>query len=45
MEYGGCERRTTKKDLRRKRAVYKKGGKFRTRGLVTSEDKDSKDKK
>ena len=32
MDYGGIERRTTKKDLKRKRIArgYKKGGKFRS---------------
>jgi hypothetical protein len=32
MDYGGDERRRTKKDLRRKRLVrgYKRGGQFRT---------------
>jgi hypothetical protein len=32
MDYGGNERRRTKKDLRRKRLVrgYKRGGQFRT---------------
>ena len=32
MDYGGPERRRTKKDLRRKRRArgYKKGGKFRS---------------
>lgn len=32
MDYGGAERRTTKKDLKRKRIArgYKKGGKFRS---------------
>ncbi|HDL02330.1 MAG TPA: hypothetical protein ENH20_00675 [Candidatus Pacearchaeota archaeon] len=32
MDYGGIDRRTTKKDLKRKRIArgYKRGGKFRT---------------
>lgn len=32
MDFGGVERRTTKKDLKRKRIArgYKRGGKFRT---------------
>lgn len=32
MDYGGVDRRTTKKDLKRKRIArgYKKGGQFRT---------------
>jgi hypothetical protein len=38
MEYGGCDRRTTKKDLKRKRnaRVYKRGGQFR--GVSVSGD-------
>ena len=36
MDYGGCERRKTKKDLKRKRLArgYKRGGKFRTANVV-----------
>jgi hypothetical protein len=32
VEYGNCEKRRTKKDLKRKRLArgYKRGGKFRT---------------
>lgn len=32
MDYGGCDKRRTKKDLKRKRLArgYKRGGKFRT---------------
>jgi hypothetical protein len=32
MDYGGCDRRKTKKDLKRKRLArgYKRGGQFRT---------------
>lgn len=32
MDYGGVDRRTTKKDLKRKRIArgYKRGGQFRT---------------
>jgi len=42
MDYGSCERRKTKKDLKRKRLAraYKRGGKFRS-----SEIKEDKDKK
>lgn len=31
MDYGGCDKRRTKKDLKRKRIArgYKRGGKFR----------------
>jgi hypothetical protein len=32
MDYGGCDKRKTKKDLKRKRIArgYKRGGQFRT---------------
>ena len=45
MDYGGGERRRTKKDLKRKRLVgrYKRGGKFRTHNV--SEEKTDKKKK
>ena len=45
MEYGGTERRRTKKDLKRKRLArgYKRGGKFRTHDV--SEDKIKENKK
>jgi hypothetical protein len=44
MDYGGSDRRTTKKDMKRKKAVYKKGGKFRTRE-INNLDKNSELKK
>ncbi|NPE29616.1 hypothetical protein HNV12_16975 [Methanococcoides sp. SA1] len=44
MDYGGCDRRRTKKDLKRKRIArgYKKGGKFRSANVeeVEGEKKD-----
>lgn len=35
MDYGGCDKRKTKKDLRRKRLNrgYKRGGQFRTQNV------------
>jgi len=47
MEYGGQERRRTKKDLKRKRLArgYKRGGKFRS-AEVSEENVEKKvDKK
>lgn len=43
MEYGGSERRKTKKDLKRKRLSrgYKRGGKFRS-AEVSEGDKKKK---
>ena len=45
MDFGGCERRRTKKDLKRKRLArgYKRGGKFRSNN-VTEESSELKDK-
>jgi hypothetical protein len=45
MDYGGSERRRTKKDLKRKRLArgYKRGGKFRA--AEVSEEKFEKKKK
>lgn len=45
MDYGGVERRRTKKDLKRKRIArgYKKGGKFRS-SEVSEEEGEKKDK-
>jgi hypothetical protein len=45
MDFGGCERRRTKKDLKRKRLArgYKRGGKFRSNN-VTEESSEMKDK-
>ncbi|MFA5061246.1 MAG: hypothetical protein WC494_02945 [Candidatus Pacearchaeota archaeon] len=36
MDYGGVDRRRTKKDLKRKRIArgYKKGGKFRSQNVT-----------
>jgi len=48
MEYGGSERRKTKKDLKRKRLArgYKRGGKFRAAEVSEiSEEKGEKKKK
>jgi len=47
MEYGGNERRRTKKDLKRKRLarVYKRGGKFRSAEVKEGEKKKGKKKK
>jgi len=44
MDYGGSERRKTKKDLKRKRLArgYKKGGKFRTHEVSEEEGEESK---
>jgi hypothetical protein len=50
MDYGGTDRRRTKKDLKRKRLArgYKRGGKFRSSEVSLSsveEEKKSKTKK
>ena len=47
MEYGGNERRRTKKDLKRKRLArgYKRGGKFRVHEVSEESNKKSKKKK
>jgi hypothetical protein len=44
MEYGGVERRRTKKDLKRKRLArgYKKGGKFRSVEIKEGKKKKKK---
>lgn len=44
MDYGGCERRRTKKDLKRKRIArgYKRGGQFRTQNVSGDVEDDSK---
>lgn len=46
MDYGGSERRKTKKDLKRKRLArgYKRGGQFRTQN-VSEEEGDKKKSK
>jgi hypothetical protein len=38
MDYGGCDRRKTKKDLKRKRIArgYKRGGQFRGQEINSS---------
>jgi hypothetical protein len=40
MDYGGCDRRKTKKDLKRKRLArgYKRGGKFRGKNVIEGKD-------
>ena len=40
MDYGGTERRRTKKDLKRKRLArgYKRGGQFRTHAVSETTD-------
>jgi len=45
MDYGGVDRRRTKKDLKRKRLArgYKRGGKFRTAN-VDEESGEKRDK-
>ena len=45
MDYGGTDKRRTKKDLKRKRLArgYKRGGQFRTHNV--SEVDEEKDKK
>ena len=47
MDYGGNERRRTKKDLKRKRLArgYKRGGKFRTTEVKLSLEAEEKSKK
>ncbi len=42
MDYGGSERRRTKKDLKRKRLArgYKRGGKFRTAQVNETSDSE-----
>jgi hypothetical protein len=44
MDYGGVDRRRTKKDLKRKRLArgYKRGGKFRTAEVKDGEGKSVK---
>ena len=48
MDYGGVDRRRTKKDLKRKRLVraYKRGGQFRSQDVdeVSGEGKKGDDK-
>ena len=49
MDYGGADRRRTKKDLKRKRLArgYKRGGQFRTHNVseVGEEETDKNKKK
>lgn len=44
MDYGGYDKRTTKKDLRRKRVmrVYKRGGQYRINNVDSSKKKVNK---
>ena len=44
MDYGGVDRRRTKKDLKRKRRArgYKKGGKFRTQEVSETSKSNKK---
>ena len=46
MDYGGTDRRRTKKDLKRKRLArgYKRGGKFRSAEVKEGEGKKVKKK-
>lgn len=46
MDYGGCDKRKTKGDLKRKRKsrVYKKGGQFRSQDVIEGEIKEKRDK-
>jgi hypothetical protein len=46
MDYGGSERRRTKKDLKRKRLArgYKRGGKFRSAEVKEGKEKGKKKK-
>jgi len=46
MDYGGTDRRRTKKDLKRKRLAraYKRGGKFRSAEVKEGEKKGGKKK-
>ncbi len=46
MNYGGVDKRKTKKDLKRKRIArgYKRGGKFRTHDIKETEKKKRKRK-
>jgi len=49
MDYGGTDKRRTKKDLKRKRLArgYKRGGQFRTHNVseIGEEEKDKKKSK
>ena len=47
MDYGGCDRRKTKKDLKRKRLArgYKRGGKFRTHNVSEVKEEDAEKNK
>jgi hypothetical protein len=47
MDYGGNERRRTKKDLKRKRKLrgYKRGGQFRTHEIEIKEGSEDKSRK
>jgi hypothetical protein len=48
MDYGGVDKRKTKKDLKRKRLArgYKRGGQFRTQNVkITRKEEKNKRKK
>jgi hypothetical protein len=47
MDYGGTDKRRTKKDLKRKRLArgYKRGGQFRTMEVDETSEKGKKSKK
>jgi hypothetical protein len=47
MDYGGVERRRTKKDLKRKRKArgYKRGGQFRTQEIKNEPEEEKKKKR
>lgn len=46
MDYGGCDRRKTKKDLKRKGIAgrYKRGGRFRTMEIKSSSEDQQNEK-
>lgn len=46
MDFGGCDKRRTKKDLKRKRLArgYKRGGKFRTHEVSEEEEGEKRDR-
>jgi len=47
MDYGGTDRRRTKKDLKRKRLArgYKRGGQFRTHNVSETGEEETDSKK
>ena len=46
MDYGGCDKRKTKKDLKRKGLAgrYKRGGQFRTLDIKSSSEDEQNQK-